>query len=176
MAIALIVALAATLALAACSDDDSTSAKTFLEDGFGIEFSYPRYLTEIRDVPVAEPVGSRAARQAAIGLTAKDVILVERYDLHQPIGRADLPIAKAELDALLDRTSFETTRERTTTIDGRPALVYEGRVDAPSHGHSRLVVIFDADREYFLNCQYVDERRRMQEACDEAVRTMRVGR
>jgi hypothetical protein len=178
MANALVVALAAVLAFAGCmsSEEDDTTAKTFRENGFAIEFSYPGDLREIRQVPVAEAVGSSAAKQAAIGLNAKDVILVERYDLHQPIGRAELAIAKEELDALLNRTSFDAKRQRTTTIDGHPALVYEGQVGAPTHAHSRLVVIFDGDREYFLNCQYVHERRRIERACEEAIRTMRVVR
>jgi hypothetical protein len=172
-----LLALAAMLALAACTSSDGDHAtKTFRQHGFAIEFSYPGDLREIRHVPVAEPVGSPAAQQAAIGLSAKDVILVERYELHQPIGRSELAIARAELEALLERTSFETKRQRTTTIDGRPALVYDGRVSAPAKAHSRLVVIFDGGREYLLNCQYVNERRRIERACDEVIRTMRFGR
>jgi hypothetical protein len=171
-----LVALATMLVLAGCSssDGDDSAAKTFRETDFGIEFSYPGELREIQQVPVAEAVGSRPAREGAIGLSAKEVILVERYDLHEPIGRAELALARAELDALLARTSFEVERQRTTTIDGRPALEYEGRVGAPTNAHSRLVVIFDGDREYFLNCQWVNERKRIESACDQAIRTMRV--
>jgi hypothetical protein len=61
-------------------------------------------------------------------------------------------------------------------VGGPLTFRYEiDRLETPEDGRSTIVVTFDGDTEYFLNCQSVpDGREELDEACEQAIETLQL--
>jgi hypothetical protein len=163
-------------ALAGCGSDDDGAAR-FEESGFDITFEYPDEMNEADNVTIASGAGSSAKATAGIGYgrkNAKDVIIVQRYDLNLAINRGNLGRAKAELDPLVARISPGAPAGRTGEIRGFPSIDYRGlRVREIDGARTRLIALFDGDVEYLVNCQSTPKRRDdIERACRQVLDTI----
>jgi hypothetical protein len=164
--------VSAALGLAACGEDED-SDQVFDQEGFPFTFSYPDGFEETEDVSLAQSLGADADDSVAIGVADNDGIIVLRYTLQKAVDETNLDEAKAEFDALIAQVDSGAS-SKATDVAGFPALEF-GTVQVPSieNGESRLVVLFQGDQEYLINCQSTPEHREMVEgACDQALDTL----
>ena len=108
--------------------DDGDGSATFDEDGFDITFEYPDEMNEADNVTIASGAGSSAKATAGVGYgerQAKDVIIVQRYDLNRAIGEDDLGRAKAELDPLVAQLAPGAPAGRTGKVGAFPSIEYD---------------------------------------------------
>lgn len=163
-------------ALAGCGSDGDDSAR-FDQDGFDITFEYPAEMNEAGNVTIASGAGSSAKATAGIGYgekNARDVIIVQRYDLNLAIKQGNLERAKTELDPLVARIAPGAPAGETGEIRGFPSIDYRNlRVRQIDGARSRLVALFDGDVEYLVNCQSTPKRRaEIDKACRQALDTV----
>ena len=163
-------------AIAGCGSGGDDSAR-FDENGFDIVFEYPEEMNEADNVTIASGAGSSAKATAGIGYgekNARDVIIVQRYDLNVAIRQGNLKRAKAELDPLVAQISPGAPAGRTGEIRGFPSIDYRDlRVRQIDGARSRLVALFDGDVEYLINCQSTPKRRAdIEKACRQALDTV----
>ncbi len=169
--------IAVAAVLAGCGGDGGDGSATFDEDGFGITFEYPDEMNEADNVTIASGAGSSAKATAGVGYgerQAKDVIIVQRYDLNRAIGEDDLGRAKAELDPLVAQLAPGAPAGRTGRVGAFPSIEYDDlEVRRFEGARSRLVALFDGDTEYLVNCQYTPERKDdIEKACKQALDTV----
>lgn len=79
------------------------------------------------------------------------------------------------MDDLFEQGTGQPGDGEETEIGGLPALEYES---APTKGRpgeeARLLVIFDGDTEYTINCQSTEKRREdIEKACDTVLETLK---
>ncbi len=144
----------------------------FDEEAFPFTFEYPADFEESEDPTVSQQLGVDADETAAIGIDDDNGILVQTFTLRAPVDESNLDQAKREIDALVQQVDPGVS-STTDTVAGLPALVISDlAVPSMEGGESRLVVVFEGDQQYFLNCQSTPEQRaEMAEACDQAVAT-----
>ena len=147
------------------------SEGVFDEEAFPFTFEYPSDFEESGDPTVGQQLGVDADETAAIGLDDDNGILVQTFTLQAEVDESNLDEAKQEIDALV-RQVTPGVSSTTDTVAGLPALtVSELPIPSIEDGQSRLVIVFDGDQQYFLNCQSTTERAAIEEACDQAVET-----
>ena len=179
----LLLALAVALLLSACGSSDGgggggggpkTDTETFEAEGIGITFEYPPEMEQASDLTVDQSVGAQAKAEGGVGYDTRNVIFVQRFDLERSIGKEELGAIKPQVDSLFEQGTGKPGDGEETEIGGLPALEYES---APTKGRpgeqARLLVLFDGDTEYTINCQSDEERREdIEEACDTVVETL----
>jgi hypothetical protein len=139
---------------------------------FTIGFRYPRTLRRAT-VDINRSAGSTAVAQWAVAFPGTDsMILVTRYDLRQPVTADSLPGVLPEADKLFSGLAQQPLEGRATEVGGMPAIEYPSfELEEPSGARSELLVVFDGDKEYLVNCQSTSERRRELEAACDVVRS-----
>ncbi len=160
--------------VAGCGGSDEP--KTFDENGFAISFRYPGDLERTEDVDIAQSAG-QASETVALASSSDNAIFVQRYDLQRSVTPEDGPAVKEELDSVLaDLAGSSLEGERIDVEGAALAFRYEiPRLSEPEDGRSTIVALFEGDVEYFLNCQSVpDGREELDEACDQAIDTLRI--
>jgi hypothetical protein len=171
------VALASLLVLGAiglpvCDEAENGSDGLFAREEFPFTFEYPDGFEEDEDVSIDAELGAEPEATAAVASGENNAILVQRFTLNFPIGESNLQLAEREFNRLLAYIDPEATFSRTR-IAGLPAL-QTAVLDVPSiaGAESRLTVLFDGDREYFINCQWTgDGRAEVEQACEMALET-----
>ena len=170
--LAAVLCLTAALAAGGCgsSDDDGQAegTKAFEAKGIDITFDYPEEMKKSSEVELGETVGAKAKVTAGVGFDKRNAIIVQRFDLKREINEGDLEAVKPEVDRLLEQALTKFADGQPTEVGGLPALQYEFEVQGRPGERSRLLVIFDGDVEYTINCQSNEKRR---EEMDKACRT-----
>ncbi len=164
----------AALVLAGCgSSDDETT--TFDEDGFGITFEYPADFQRTDDVNIARSQG-QADESVALASSEDNAIFVQRYTLNRPVDEKDARALRAEFDEVLGELAGMPLQGERIDAGGPLAFRYEiDKLQTPEDGRSTIVVTFDGDTEYFINCQSVpDGRAELEDACDRAIETLQL--
>ena len=164
----------AVAVLGGCGSSDD-EPKSFDEDGFGITFEYPGDLQRTEDVNLSQSAGN-AQKTVALATSEDNAIFVQRYGLNRSVGAGDAGMVRKELDQVLGRLSGSPVEGRRIDVGGPLTFRYEiDRLDTPKDGRSTIVVTFDGDTEYFINCQSVpDGRDELEKACDQAIDTLRL--
>ena len=164
----------AALVLAGCGSSDD-EIKTFDEDGFGITFEYPADLQSTGDVNIAQSRGE-ADESVALASSEDNAIFVQRYTLKRSVDAEDARAVKQELDQVLSDLAGMPLEGKRVDVGGPLSFRYEiDRLDTPEDGRSTIVVTFDGDTEYFVNCQSVpDGRSELEDACDQAIETLQL--
>ena len=171
----LLPVLAVALVLAAGCGDDGDSNEVFDREEFPFTFEYPGDLEESGDVTIAQALGAQADETAAVGLDDDNAIVVQTFTLNIEIDESNLDLARREIDSLAQQADPNASSEKTE-VAGLPALTVDDlEVPTIENGTSRLIIVFDGDQEYYLNCQSTpDEAAEIDAACDLAVETFAV--
>jgi hypothetical protein len=172
--VATIAALAlCAFPLAACGDDDD-GPSTFQEEGFPFTFEYPGDFELTEDVSFDQSLGGSSDEDLSLSLDENNGIILQRYTLGQEVDESNLALAKREFDALLSQGGVEASRGQTGETAGFPSLEYESvALTVPEDGESRIVILFEGDQEYLLNCQSTpDEREEVDAACQQMLETL----
>ena len=165
----------ATLAAgpAACGEDEAET-KTFDERGFDITFDYPGDFKVRDDVSVSGTSGGSAQERTALALDDENLLVVEKYELNIAVTEDNLDQIKRELDGVVEQATGKEAEGRKTEVGGLPGYEYTVGLSKPEKGESRLVFLFRDKVEYELNCQSTPEKReQIQEACDQALETLK---
>jgi hypothetical protein len=189
------LAAGALASLAACGSSSRTSsptisnltvapstathgAKTFSAQGILIHFKYPASFRMLRLAPVRRVSGNTTqATQATIGVGRYDVISVTRFP-KRPIPVTTLNIARLRpaFDQPISAVFGRQMTSTVTSVGGLPALSYPPTRVAglPVGATSRVTLVFVADDEYELNCQYTAKgRAAIVAACIQMLDTLR---
>ncbi|HEX2416124.1 MAG TPA: hypothetical protein VHJ37_13010 [Thermoleophilaceae bacterium] len=163
----------AVIVLGGCGSSDET--KTFDEQGFAITFEYPGDLQRTEDVNIAQSAG-QAEESVALATSEDNAIFVQRYGLNRSVGADDAEAVRMELDKVLGQLAGMPLEGKRIDVGGPLTFRYEiDKLETPEDGRSTIVVTFDGDTEYFLNCQSVpDGRDELDEACEQAIETLRL--
>ncbi len=96
------------------------------------------------------------------------------YTLNTEVDQGNLGLAKQEFDGLIQQVDADAAPAGEGGLAGFPSLTYDaGTLTTPEDGESRLVVPFEGDQEYVINCQSTPaDRDEIEEACDLAVDTL----
>jgi hypothetical protein len=164
----------AVIVLGGCGSS-SDETKTFDEQGFGITFEYPGDLQRTEDVNIAQSAG-QAEESVALATSEDNAIFVQRYGLNRSVGADDAEAVRRELDKVLGQLAGMPLEGKRIDVGGPLTFRYEiDRLETPEDGRSTIVVTFDGDTEYFLNCQSVpDGREELNEACEQAIDTLQL--
>lgn len=170
--VALPVLAAAVLAGCGSSSDET---KTFDEEGFAITFEYPGDFERTEDVNLSQSAG-QAEETVALARSEDNAIFLQRYGLNRAVSPKEADGVREELDQVLGRLAGGDLEGKPVDVGGPLAFRYEiDRLNTPEDGRSTIVVMFDGDTEYFMNCQSVpDGRSELEEACEQAIDTLRL--
>ena len=176
MPVPVAILTAAALAFAGCGEDDDASDGTFQSDAFPLTFSYPDGFEETTDVTLDTQVGLPPDSTAAVALDADNSILLQRFTLPDEVTDRNFDKPKAAIEGLVRQIDPDAPAPAESEIAGLRALtVDEVALDVPADGVSRLIVLFDGDQEYLINCQSTPESRdELDAACDQAIETLAV--
>jgi hypothetical protein len=168
-----IAAILAAVGLAGCGGDDDEPA-TFESGAFPFTFQYPGGFEVTDDVSVARQLGGAADETVGIATDDDNALILQRFTLNRAVDKGNLDVAKRELDGLVKQFDPRAALAKTGELAGFPSLTYEAvRLTTPEDGESRLIVLFQGDQEYLINCQSTpDGRDEVEEACDLAVKTL----
>ena len=160
------------LAVAGCGGDEGP--KTFDRDEFPFTFEYPGDFELTEEVEFDQSLGAASDEDLALAIDEDNLIVLQRITLNLEVTEKNLPVAKEELDGLLAQLDPAAPQGTTGETAGFPSLEYEPvAIDDPAEGESQLLVLFDGDQEYVLNCQSTpDEREQVDEACAEMRETL----
>ena len=174
--VALLIPIA-ILAAGCGSEEETDTAKTFDETEFEITFEYPEDFKPRDDVTVSSSAGGNVAEQAALGVgdDTENLLLIERYDLNLAVTEDNLEVIKEQLDAVVMQATGEEPTAKRVDAAGLPGYEYTVPLQKPKDGESRLIFLFKDKKEYEINCQSTPKlRERITEACDQAIKTLKV--
>jgi hypothetical protein len=157
-------------------DDDDSEPATFAGDAFPFTFEYPDEFEFTEDVSAEQQLGGSddAADEAvAIAMDEDNGLIIERHTLNAEVSPADMGLVKREFDGLIQQLDPDADGEEGN-LAGFPSLTYAAvPVPGLNDGESRLIVLFEGDEEYIINCQSTpDGREEIEQACDRAVDTL----
>ena len=169
----LALVLGAPLVAAGCGGGGATTG-VFDVAGFGVTFEYPLKQFDIGfDLEFGSETGGNPAAQAGIVLDEDNAIIMLRYDLSVSITKDNLSKFKGEVDAVVARLAGKTVSGREVEHGGLPGYEYAIDLRRLAGGQSRIAVLFDADVEYFVNCQSTAaQRAALEDACRKALDTL----
>lgn len=161
--------------IAGCSgDDDESGPATFQRDTFPFTFEYPDGFEFSDDVSTSQELGGGSDESVGLAIDDHNGLFVHRYTVNTEVNQANLGLAKREFDELIQQVDPDASPGEAGELVGFPSLTYDAvTVPTPEDGESRLIVLFEGDQEYIINCQSTpDGREEVQQACDLAVETL----
>ena len=164
------ILLFATLLVGCSDDDDSGDTERFFKDDIGITFEYPDSLREGDDITIDQSVGGSTVASYGLGLDNNDVILVQRVDLNGSFDESDMDLLAPEVDGLMAQLDPNAGPGKRVTVGGLPGFEYTARL--ASGETSRYTILIDGDRQYTINCQYVEKQQEILDACDVVLETL----
>jgi hypothetical protein len=165
----------AVVGIAGCGgDDDDSGPSTFESDTFPFTFEYPDGFEVTDDVSVSQQLGGVADETLGIVMDDDNALLLQRFTLRREINQGTLALVKQALDTLVRRVDPEAAPGEPGELAGFLSVTYDAvALTTPEDGESRLIVLFEGDQEYLINCQSTpDGRDQIEEACDLAVDTL----
>jgi len=188
-------ALASLLVLTACSSGSSSSSASSPEsagsaaasaaasatgtyDDHGVTFSYPGTWDPISTGPKKVQAGT-ASWEAGFGVSPVDLVLVSQYTIQVSIDSSNIDKATPSLTRTISglfQQGGGTMESGPTpsTMGGFPSLEYTGTISSTDGTpvSSRVVLAFNGNTEYFVNCQYTDAfQAEISDGCDQVVST-----
>ena len=180
LSVAVVIAICAVPAFAACGDDGDggDGNATFEREGFPFTFEYPDSFEHREDVTVGETLGGESDEsddRVAVASDNDNMIVVERFTLNVEVDQSNLDQAKQEFDQLFQQVD-PSAESQPGEIAGLPSLSLDAiTVPTPEDGESRITVLFEGDQEYLINCQSTPEGRpEVEAACDLMLETLTV--
>jgi hypothetical protein len=169
-----ITACATAAGVVGCGGDDASEPATFGRDTFPFTFEYPEGFELVDDVSASQVVGGGADESVAIAIDDDNALIIQRYTLNTEVDQGNLGRAKQEFDGLIQQIDADAAPAEEGELAGFPSLTYDAvTLTTPEDGESRLIVLFEGDQEYMINCQSTpDGRDEIEEACDLAVDTL----
>ena len=161
--------------IAGCGGDDEDSEHaTFERDTFPFTFEYPEDFELIDDVNASQVLGGGADESVAIAIDGANLLAIQRYTLNTEVDQANLGLAKQEFDGMIQQVDADAAPAEKGELAGFPSLTYDAvTMTTPENGESRVIVLFEGDQEYIINCQSTpDGRDEVEQACDLAVETL----
>ena len=180
-------------ALAGCSGDSDSSSpppdevtttvaapatgSVFTDTRFAFNFRYPKGWEQVE--VESEPdltAGGRPTARVAVGFDNDNGVLLSRFELSDVVTAEELPDQVSELDGIFSQFAGRPMSGTVTEVGGIPAVSYEefALPGDPNQRSSRVVVLFDGDVEYQLNCQSTPEGLdQLNEGCDQMLATLR---
>ncbi len=127
------------------------------------------------DVNLSQSAGE-AEETVALATSEDNAIFVQRYALNRSVSAGDAEVVRKELDQVLSQLAGAPLEGERIDTGGPLTFRYEvTMLETPEDGRSTIVVTFDGDTEYFINCQSVpDGREELEQACDQAIETLQV--
>jgi hypothetical protein len=166
---ALLIALGAI----GCGSDDGP--QTFDEEGFPFTFEYPDDFDKSEDVEFEESLGGGSDEDIALIVDTNDGLILQRITLNREVDASNLKLAKRELDGLLAQGGPDAPVGTAGETVGFPSLSYEG-ITSPAGDteiESDLLVLFEGDQEYVINCQSTEQNRdEVTGACEQMRETL----
>ena len=163
------------LALGAIGCGGGDGPQTFEEEGFPFTFEYPGDFDRAEDVEFEASLGGSSDEDIALTVDTHDGIILQRITLNRAVDESNLELAKRELDGLIGQTDPSAPQGTTGETAGFPSLSYEG-LTSPADDteiESSLLVLFEGDQEFVINCQSTEENREtLTEACDRMRETL----
>jgi hypothetical protein len=171
--VAVVIAICAVPAFAACGDDGNGNA-TFEREGFPFTFEYPDSFELREDVTVGETLGGESDDRVAVASDDDNMIVVERFTLNVEVDESNLDQAKQEVDQLFQQVD-PSAESQPGEIAGLPSLSLDAIAVPTPDGESRITVLFEGGQEYSLTCQSTPEGRpEVEAACDLMLETLTV--
>ena len=147
--------------------------KTFDASGIGVTFKYPSSFKPIKNFTFAQSAGAKARTRGGVAVDSANAIIVSRYDLKVTITTENLSKFKNEVDGVIQKLAGKPVSGRQVEYGGLPGYEYAISLTKPANGLSRLVVLFDRETEYLLNCQSTPPKRnKIEDACRKALDTL----
>jgi Septum formation len=172
--VAVVLAICAVPAFAACRDDGDGNA-TFEREGFPFTFEYPDSFELREDVTVVETLGGESDEsddRVAVASDDDNMIVVERFTLNVEVDETNLDQAKQEFDQLFQQVD-PSAESQPGEIAGLPSLSLDAITVPTPAGESLITVLFEGDQEYLINCQSTPEGRpEVEAACDLILETL----
>ncbi len=159
------------------SPSQVSGGKLFSAPGILIHFDYPAKLHPIQLQASKRVSGNTStATHAAIGTGRYDLIVVTRFPNRPvPVTSTNIGSLKAAFDGSMSSTFGRAITGTVTSIGGLPALAYSQVPVSGLHvsATSRVTLVFVADDEYELNCQYTSAgRAAITAACNQMLGTV----
>ena len=183
LSVAVVIAICAVPAFAACGDDGDggDGNATFEREGFPFTFEYPDSFELRENVTPAQTLGAESDEsdesddRVALASDDDNLIAVERFTLNVEVDESNLDQAKQEVDQLFQQVD-PSAESQPGEIAGLPSLSLDAiTVPPPQDGESRITVLFEGDQEYVINCQSTPEKRtEVEAACDLMLETLTV--
>jgi hypothetical protein len=149
------------------SGGSAKAAGDFNDPQFGITFNIPKGLEERSDVTISQSGGSQAVALKAFALDKVNLVLLQRYDLGRKVGKDDLPALKTQIEPLVEQIAGTDLTPIDVEHGGLPGFRFEDVKVTTPPSTSRLIFLFDGDREYQFACQFDDKNgAKILEACD----------
>jgi hypothetical protein len=150
-----------------------STTTTFERDMFPFTFEYPDGFEFTDEVSASRTPGRSSDESVAIAMDEDNGLLISRITLEQEINQGNLGLAKQDLDELVQQLDPDP-RGVEGEIAGFPSLTYDAvTLTTPEEGESRLIMLFEGDEQYVINCQSTpDGRDEIEQACDLAVDTL----
>lgn len=168
-------ALLAAVLLLGCgsSDSDSDDSSTFDDEAYPFTFEYPADWSESDDVTLDQQLGNSGEDTRAVGLDDTNGIILQTFQLATEVDDNNIDLAQKELDRLIAQIDSEATSTVGDTA-GLPSVTFDSvAVPDPEGAESKIVAIFDGDKEYMINCQSTEDHRDdVAEGCDQALETI----
>jgi hypothetical protein len=192
-----VVATAAAVLLPACTTTADVAggppAVTETAGGFleatasytdnGVRLDYPAEWGALEETTQAASVGNELWSQGFGPSDAgANVVILTAYKLRLDISDVPIDAVRAEIDATLDQLTEQTGGSRVGELSATSLGSLSGfEATINSRGpsgqvvQSRVVLAFDRDVEYFLNCQYEpDARSEILAGCDTIQRSFAI--
>jgi hypothetical protein len=177
--ISLTVALSAAVVsgsatLVSCGGAESE--KTFAGEGYA--FTYPGGWEQVQS-KIGVRQGSSSSSVTLAPGNGSDGLLVEVYRVPDPVTKRNIKRVSATVAEQAEQ-GFEDGRvvagPTVGTVADRPAFRLElSFTDGSQPLHSQMIFLFEGTTEYFLNCQFTQERaEEMKRVCEQVVNSFQL--
>jgi hypothetical protein len=153
------------------------ASKVFHAPGMAIHFSFPASLRSIPLGASRRVAGSSGrATHAAVGIGNYDLLVVTRFPKRPiPVTAQNIATLKPAFDQSISSAFGHSISSTVGSVGALPALSYPPVpvLGLPLSASSRVTLVFFADDEYELNCQYTQPAQAtIDGACQEMLATL----
>lgn len=133
-------------------DGQGPSSQTFDRGGWPFTFQVPADATVTEEVSLESQVNAPTDQVGIMLSGPHDIIVLQAYELNTEVTVDNLGAAAAGLNRHIEQLDpgFEVFEGE---IAGLPALRYSFRITSPTEATSEVLVLYDGQQEYLINCQ-----------------------
>jgi hypothetical protein len=174
--------------MASCGGSSGSSGSGGHYSANGVSYDYPSAWVSLSTTSVAASTGNKIwdhnVGPAEVG-SAKNktnLINVSAYQLSQSVTPAQVAQVKRQVGQTFSQTAQQgggqlSSGPDSTTVGGLPGYELEltGVQAEGETTSSRIVLVFKADKEYLINCQYTSaEQQTITSGCDQVIQSFKV--